>query len=97
MHYTATATLTSTKNLKLPGNSKFQPRFIGPFRIIFTGHSAYYLVLQPSMAAVHPWFHTSLLTPTGPHPSGPPALEDASYKVEVIFQTKKRGIYAKVK
>ena len=65
-----------------------------------TGPITYHLDLPPSMATVHPYFHTRLLKPTGlqptrPQPSGPPALNDDSY--EVIFQINKYGIYARVK
>ena len=49
------------------------------------------------MAAVYPWFHTSLLKPALPQPFGPPALEDNSYEVEAILQIKKHGTHAKVK
>ena len=57
----------------------------------------YHLDLPPSMAAVHPWFHTSLLKPAGPQPAGPPVLEDDSYEVEAIIQINKHGTHAKVK
>ena len=62
-----------------------------------TGPGTYHLDLLPSMAAIHPWFHTNLLKPAGPQPAGPPALEDDSYKVEAILQINKRGTHAKVK
>ena len=39
------------------------------------------LDLSPSMAAVHPWFHNSLLKPAGPQHAGPAALVDDSYEV----------------
>ena len=87
----------STKNLTLPGIHKLQPWFLGPFCVISIGAGTYSLDLLPSMAAVHPWFHTSLLKPSGPQPAGPPALADDSYKVEAILQINKRGTHAKVK
>ena len=49
------------------------------------------------MAAIQPWFHTSLLNPTGPQPIGTPALEDDSYEVEAILQINKHGTCTKVK
>ena len=70
---------------------------MGPFQVMSTGPGIYCLDLLPSMAAVHPWFYTSLLKPAGPQPSGPPALEDNSYKVEAILQINKHGTHAKVK
>ena len=52
---------------------------------MYTGPGTYHLDFPPSMATVHPWFHTSLLKPAGPQPIEPPALEDESYEVEAIF------------
>ena len=57
-----------------------------------TGPGIYCLDIPPSMAAVHPWFYSSLFKP-----SGPPALEDDSCEVEAILQINKRGRQAKVK
>ena len=74
-----------------------QPWFVGPFRDMFSGPGTYHLALPSNMAAVYPWFHTNLLKPSGPQPSGPPALEDDSYKVEAILQITKHGTHAKVK
>ena len=62
-----------------------------------TGPGTYFLDLALSMAAVHPWFHTSLLKPARPHSSGPPTLENDSYEVEAILQINKPGRLAKVK
>ena len=62
-----------------------------------TGPGTYCLGVPPNMPAVHPWFHTSLLKPAGSQTSGPPTLEDDSYKVEAILQINKRGTHAKVK
>ena len=59
-----------TKNLTLPGIHKLQPQFVGPFRVISTGRGTYCLDISPSMAAVHLWFHTSLLKPAEPQPAG---------------------------
>ena len=41
---------------------KFNPRFIGPFEILSrVGEVAYKLALPPSLSAVHPIFHVSML------------------------------------
>ena len=85
------------KNLMLPGIDKLQQWFIGPFRMISKGPGTYHLDLQPSMDAIHPWFHTSFLKPAGPHSSRPLTLEDDSYKVKTILKINKRGTHAKEK
>ena len=48
------------------------------------------------MAAIYPWFHISLIKPTGPQNDDPHALEDNSYKIDAILQINKRGTLAKV-
>ena len=70
---------------------------MGPFQVMSTGPGIYCLDLLPSIAAVQPWFHTSLFKPAGPQPIKPPALEDDSYKVETILQINKHGTHDKVK
>ena len=41
---------------------KLSPRFIGPFQILSrVGEVAYKLALPPSLSAVHPVFHVSML------------------------------------
>ena len=67
------------------------------FYVLSLGPGTYCLDFQPSMAALHPWFHTSLLKPTWSRPAGPPALEDDYYKVKVIIQINKHGTNAKVR
>ena len=57
--------LLSTKNLTLPAIHKLQLWFIGPFQVMFTGPGTYFPAPPPSMAAVHPWFYTSLLKLAG--------------------------------
>jgi hypothetical protein len=54
--------MLSTKNLRLPGCSKFLPRYIGPFDIKrqISTH-AYELAMPPSWSRVHPVFHVNLL------------------------------------
>ena len=53
----------STKNLKLQGiSSKFQPKFVGPFKCLqVKGPSA--LLDLPANMKIHPWFHSNLLKP----------------------------------
>ena len=87
----------STKNLILPGICKLQPWFVDPFQVMSTGPGAHYLDPLPSRAAVHPWFHTSLLKPAWPQPAGPLTLEDDSYEVEAILHINKHGTHAKLK
>ena len=70
---------------------------MGPFRVMSTGTGTYCLALPPSMVAVHPWFHTSLLKPAGPQPAGLTALANDSYEVEAILHINKHGIHGKVK
>ena len=62
-----------------------------------TGPGTYSLDLPPTMAAIHPWFYTSLINPAGPQLTGPAALEDNSSEFEAIIQPNKRGTHAKVK
>ena len=89
--------LLLTKNLILSDIFRLQPRFIGPFQVMSIGSGTYCLDPPPSMAAVYPWFHTSLFKPDVPHSDLPPALENDSYEVEDIFQINKHGTHSKVK
>ena len=86
----------STKNLTLPGIQKLQQLFMGTFQVISTGSSIHCLDILPSIAAIYPWFYTSLLKLCGPQPAWLPMLKDDSYEVEAIFQINKRGTNAKV-
>ena len=49
------------------------------------------------MATVHLWFYTSLFKLARPQVAGLPALEDDSYKVEIILKINKHNTHAKVK
>ena len=84
-----------TKKPTLPGIHKLKPWFVGPFRVMSTGPGTFYLDFLPSMAAIQPWFHTSLVKPAGPQPVGPPSLED-DYKVEAILQINKHEPHGKL-
>ena len=54
--------MLNTKNLRLPGCSKFLPRFIGPFDLtrMISSH-AYELKMPARWSRVHPVFHVNLL------------------------------------
>ena len=68
------------------------------FRVMSTRPGICHLDLLPSMAAIHPWFHISLLKPARTQPVGPTALKDYhSYEVEAILQINKYGTHSKVK
>lgn len=55
--------LLSTKNLKLPQHKtpKFQPRYIGPFKVVSKINSVAYTLCLPDDFKIHPTFHVSLL------------------------------------
>ena len=69
---------------------------MGLFQVLSTGPGTYFLDLPPSMAAIHPWFHTTYFKPAVLQSSGPLALEDNSYEIEAFLQFNKRGTQAKV-
>ena len=70
---------------------------MGPFQVMSTGPSTYYLELLPCIAAFHLWFHASPLKSIGPQPGRWPVMEDDSYEVEAILLINKHSIRAKVK
>lgn len=93
----------STKFMQPRGSAKFQPRFIGPFKVLNrVGKVAYKLDLPPSMQH-HPVFHVSLLQRDKPRPSDMLAPEgwkptksvavhgEAQYEVEHLLDSRKRG------
>ena len=49
------------------------------------------------MAAVYPWFHTSLLKPAGSQSAWLPVMKDDFYEIEATLQITKNGALAKVK
>ena len=54
--------LLSTKNLRLAGMRKLNPRFIGPFPVLArVGRVAYKLELPAMYSALFPVFHVSKL------------------------------------
>lgn len=67
--------MLSTANLSLPGiNSKFRPRYIGPFPIIEAKSDVVYTLKLPDKYSIHPTFHVSLLQSyVGPSPLNRPA------------------------
>ena len=83
--------LLSTKNLALPGSSKLQARFVGPFRVLArAGDQSYKLQLPPSLRQHQPVFHTSLLRRAPSPPTTPlPPLSDDTYEVERIVVERK--------
>ena len=56
----------------------------------------YCLGLLSSMAAVHPWFYSSLLKSDGSQPAKPSNLEDDPYEAKAILKINKRGTHAKM-
>ena len=67
---------------------------MGPFQVMSKGLGTYHLDLPPRVAAVHPWFYTSIPTLARSRSAGPSALEDECYELEAILQINKRGTHA---
>jgi len=95
--------LLSTKNLKIAcGVRKFQPKFIGPFRIVrMVGQNAAKLDLPKIYSRVHPVFHVSLLHvyKDGPGARKPPPVPEVIegetwYKVETILAERFKSVRA---
>ena len=91
--------LLSTKHLRLKtaGTRKLLPKWVGPFRVLRAiSPVAFRLDLPPSMNAIHPVFHVSLLRPYrhDGHVQPPPPpieVEDAvEYEVEAILDKRFR-------
>jgi hypothetical protein len=85
--------MLSTKNLKIKqANSKFAPRYVGPFQVTRVRGAAVELGLPASMGGIHPVFHVGLLKPFfGTPPEHPPAIEleeESQYEVERLLKKK---------
>ena len=89
----------STKNLRLKGNRKLLPRFIGPFRVLQSvGKQAYRLSLPQQYDRIHNVFHVSLLEPwrkptreDGESLPMPELEDDDEYEVEEVRDEKQIG------
>ena len=78
---------------------KLSPRFIGPFEILSrVGEVAYKLALPPSLSAIHPFFHVSMLRKYIPDESHVISLDsvelgpDLTYQVEPIAILKSESL-----
>lgn len=84
-----------TKNLRLRGTRKFQPRFIGPYPIAKIINPVTYKLALPSTAKFHPVFHISLLKKIQPSlrqntPPTPLVLDgEIEYEVKRILDSKR--------
>ena len=85
----------STRFMQPRGASKFQPRFIGPFKLVSkVGKVAHRLNLPPSMQQ-HPVFHVSLLQAHKPRtaemmqPQGWKPVQEAEYDEEPICEVER--------
>ena len=66
---------------------KLSPRFIGPFEILSrVGEVAYKLALPPSLSAVHPVFHVSMLRKYIPDESHVISLDSVELGPDLTFE-----------
>ena len=66
---------------------KFSPRFIGPFEILGrVGEVAYKLALPPSLSAVHPVFHVSMLQKYIPNESHVISLDSMELGPDLTYE-----------
>ena len=66
---------------------KLSPRFIGPFEILSrVGEVAYKLALPPSLSAVHPVFHVSMLRKYIPDESHVLSLDSVELGPDLTFE-----------
>ena len=64
-----------------------QPRFIGPFEILNqVGDVAYRLALPPSMVAIHPVFHVSMLRKYVHDPAHIISYEDLEFQPNLSYE-----------
>ncbi|XP_027086552.1 uncharacterized protein [Coffea arabica] len=62
--------VTPLRNIMTGKGKKFQPKFVGPFKILQrVGKVAYRLELPSSLSRIHDVFHVSMLTKCYPDPS----------------------------
>lgn len=85
--------------MRLKGNRKFQPRYIGPFEIEKKLSSVNYRLKLPETLRIHPTFHVSLLkkVAAGLRVMLPPkpiqTKEGEEFEVKQIFDSKvKKGL-----
>ena len=66
---------------------KLSPRFIGPFEILSrVGEVAYKLALPPSLSAVHPIFHVSMLRKYIPDESHVISLDSVELSQDLTYE-----------
>ena len=73
--------------MKFGKKGKLSPRFIGPFEILSrVGEVAYKLALSPSMLAVHPVFHVSMLQKYIPDESHVISVDSVELGLDLTFE-----------